>query len=379
MAAAALGVTFRDQILSAQTSDSNAKTAPNHPPADKSRVAVLGYHRFENPPRDPLAISSEEFTAQLREIKERGLPVITLDDFLAWRKGEKTLPPSSVLITIDDGYDSCYNVAWPILKSFGFPCVMFVYNNYISVGGKSITWEELREMRDGGSSVQSHSVSHAPLSKRKGRSEEEYQAWLWNELKASRDLIETHVGKPVHSIAYPYGDFDAGVQERGVAAGYALQFTVVGKKIDQSSPDNELGRYIIQSGHPEIFRSAIDFSGGGTPVEMLNIAVTPASGALVGEPSPLVSADLSALGDVTPASVELWLSGYGKLPAAYDAATKRIEFRLRDRLRASSYTATVRAVVGGKKIRSSWDFVVDRKALFEAFLPGSAGQLKAGG
>ena len=46
------------------------------------------------------------------------LPLARLEDFLA---GKTPLPRKSVVITIDDGYRSTYEIAYPILKKYGFP------------------------------------------------------------------------------------------------------------------------------------------------------------------------------------------------------------------------------------------------------------------
>ena len=54
-----------------------------------------------------------------------------MEDFLAWRRGEKGIPQKSALISIDDGYLSGYNVAWPILKKFGYPFTMFIYTDAV--------------------------------------------------------------------------------------------------------------------------------------------------------------------------------------------------------------------------------------------------------
>ena len=62
--------------------------------------------------------------------------LIPMKDFLAWRRGEKSIPPKSAVITIDDGYVSGFAVAWPILKEFGYPFTMFIYTNYVNVGGQ---------------------------------------------------------------------------------------------------------------------------------------------------------------------------------------------------------------------------------------------------
>jgi peptidoglycan/xylan/chitin deacetylase (PgdA/CDA1 family) len=139
-----------------------AVATPTPPPAvDRSaKVIVFCYHRFEDNPRDSLAIAPNEFRTQMKELKDNGIVVIPMKDMLAWRRGEKSIPPKSAVITIDDGYVSGYEVAWPILKEFGYPFTMFIYTNYVGAGGKSISWAQLEQMRDAGVDIESHTVSH---------------------------------------------------------------------------------------------------------------------------------------------------------------------------------------------------------------------------
>src|SRR5215470_4436569 len=69
-------------------------------------VIVLGYHRFGALPggKDTLAIQPEVFRRQMKALKESGITVISMKDFLSWRRGEREIPARSALITIDDGY-----------------------------------------------------------------------------------------------------------------------------------------------------------------------------------------------------------------------------------------------------------------------------------
>jgi hypothetical protein len=106
--------------------------APAAPAIDRSaRVIVLGYHRFVDKVRHPdTEITPAEFEAQMQALKDQGIAVISMDDFLAWRHEQKSLPPRCALITIDDGYNVGYTVAWPILKNFGYPFTMFIYTDF---------------------------------------------------------------------------------------------------------------------------------------------------------------------------------------------------------------------------------------------------------
>ena len=64
--------------------------APVPEPIDlKSQVIVLCYHRFEDRPKDSLAIKPVDFEIQMQALKDKGITVISMEDFLAWRRGEE--------------------------------------------------------------------------------------------------------------------------------------------------------------------------------------------------------------------------------------------------------------------------------------------------
>lgn len=350
--------------------------AAPEPVNTSAQVAVLGYHRFENPPRDPLAISTAEFEQQLQALKDGGITVITMQDFLAWRRGEKSIPEKSAVITIDDGYRSAYDVAWPSLKKFGYPFTMFVYTKYVNVGGKSLTWDQLREMHAAGVEIGSHSTSHANLNQRKGRDDAAYRAFLEEELAESKRVIEEHMGAPVLTFAYPYGNHNELAREVGRAAGYEALFTVAGHKVGHASPADALGRYIIQTGHPMIFRAAATFGTGAAPAtgvaaapapaaapQVNGINTQPADGAVVTSDRPVISAHLGPFArTLQPDSLEMHVSGIGLVPVNYDPSTQTATARLRGKLRDREITVTLSGGGSGRRFQTSWSFRIDPDA-----------------
>ena len=240
---------------------------PSAPAIDHTaQVIVLGYHRFVDKVRRPdTEITPAEFEAQMQALKDHGITVISLDDFFAWRRGEKNIPAQSALLTIDDGYNVAYATAWPILKKYGYPFTMFIYTDYVhggpKSGGGSMTWEQLAEMRDAGVSIQSHTVSHPDLRRKKpGASEASYDEWLWNELNGSREIIEQRLGIHITALALPYGLANDHVREVAAKAGYEMVFTVNGQKVDFDTPMQTLGRYMVQGNQPKLFQTATTFS-----------------------------------------------------------------------------------------------------------------------
>ena len=336
---------------------------------------MLGYHRFENPPRDSLAISTKEFETQMQGLKDTGVTVISMSDFLAWRRGEKDVPSRSAVITIDDGYVSGYSEAWPILKKLGYPFTMFVYTNYIGTGGKSISWSQLAEMRDAGVEIGSHTVSHDRLTAKKGRTDGDYDAWLANELQGSKEMLESRLGLKVRTLAFPYGLSNEQVKAAGRKAGYEAQFTVNGIKTQASAPaPDSIGRYIVESTQPKIFEMAANFGSTTSPaasspaVVSAMAAAAPAAAAMVTQPMegetiqtalPLIKANLAVLGKIDPKTVEMQLSGFGPVPASYDSASGLITYQTTQKIRDRSCTVTVTAIASGKKVSTRWNFYVE--------------------
>ena len=74
-------------------------------------------------------------------------------------------------ITIDDGYRSVYDLAYPILKKHNFTATLFIYTDFVDNSPNALTWEQLRELAQAGFEVEAHTITHADLTlKRKGES-----------------------------------------------------------------------------------------------------------------------------------------------------------------------------------------------------------------
>ena len=87
-----------------------------------AQTIIFCYHRLVDKVRYPgTEITPAAFEAQMKQLKDAGITVISLQDLLAWKRGEKNIPPRCAVITFDDGWKSQYEVAWPILKKFGYP------------------------------------------------------------------------------------------------------------------------------------------------------------------------------------------------------------------------------------------------------------------
>jgi hypothetical protein len=113
-------------------------------------IPILTYHRFAENCSSPLCMPKETFESQMRYLKENGYHVITAEDLAAFLEYRQGLPQKSVLVTMDDGYRSVYNIAYPILNKYGFKATLFIYTSFVGVSKMAITWNQLKEMQANG-------------------------------------------------------------------------------------------------------------------------------------------------------------------------------------------------------------------------------------
>lgn len=169
-------------------------------------VPVLCYHRF-GAKASKLTVTAAAFAAQMDYLAQNGyhvIPLARLPDFL---DGREPLPKKSVVVTIDDGYRSTYDIAFPVLRQHGFPATVFLYSDFVGAAD-ALTWPQMKEMVASGLvDIQPHSKSHANLTLRAAdESEARYRDRTRREVDAPINLIHDRLGLASTSFAYPYGD-----------------------------------------------------------------------------------------------------------------------------------------------------------------------------
>jgi peptidoglycan/xylan/chitin deacetylase (PgdA/CDA1 family) len=190
-------------------------------------VPILCYHRLGTA-SSKMVVAPSSFEAQLDWLARNDYRVIPLADLSAFLAGKKALPRRSVVITFDDGYESVYRHAYPLLKRHGFPATVFVYTDFVGAGD-ALTWPQLREMAASGLvDIQSHSKSHRNLiERRQGESDERYRAAIDQEMRVPRETLERRLPQnPVQHLAYPFGDANEAVLDSAARHGYQLGATV---------------------------------------------------------------------------------------------------------------------------------------------------------
>src|SRR5947208_12792837 len=336
-----------------------------------AQTIIFCYHLLVDKIRYPgTEITPAAFEAQMKQLKDAGITVISMQDLLAWKRGEKNIPPRCAVITFDDGWKSQYEVAWPIMKKYGYPFTMFIYTEGVRGGalggGGAITWEQLADMRDNGVDIEAHSATHQDL--REGHTIRlvgpggkktatkltgpQYEQWLQNEVVGSKQLLEQRLGIKVNCFAVPFGNYNDHVKELARNSGYEAMFTVYGQPITFTSPMDSIGRYAIEANKPKVFEDAVKMiatsTGGGAAVAEVgakDLATQPADGETVRTALPLIKANLGSIGQIEPGSVQMRVSGLGLVPANFDPKTGAVSYQVPQKLRDKSCTEIGRAHV----------------------------------
>ena len=190
-------------------------------------IPILTYHRFAEDCDSPLCMPAKTFDLQMRYLKENRYHVITAEELLSFLRYRQGLPQKSVLITMDDGYRSVYDIAYPILNKYGFSATLFIYTDFVGVSKIAITWDQLKEMQGKGFTIGSHTIYHSDLTQPKeGETEQEYIARVKEELFGSKKILDQKLGQDTYFLAYPFGRYDQQSIQMAREAGYKMAMSV---------------------------------------------------------------------------------------------------------------------------------------------------------
>lgn len=235
--------------------------------SDHPQIVALMYHHFSEQPQDlnSVTVHPDNFREQLRALKESGYVSIRQQDLLQYLNGDSDalLPEKSVVITVDDGYESNYALAYPILLEEQMYASIYVVAAGISQPAPfapMMAWEQAREMfYSGYIDIQSHTYnSHFYADIGNGRqgaatvsrlmidgvleTAEQYGSRIAADIHAAAQLIEAEIGNRMVALTYPYGRHSKRLIESARENGHQLMYTVLPGTITKSSNKAQLPR-----------------------------------------------------------------------------------------------------------------------------------------
>jgi peptidoglycan/xylan/chitin deacetylase (PgdA/CDA1 family) len=176
-----------------------------------SYLSILTFHAVDDRP-SVISFSPRLFELGMARLYGAGYRTLSLLELVDCLRRNVLFPERSVALTFDDGYQSVYDHAFPILQHYGFSATVF-----LTVGGKRnrvdsdrlpsmcdrtmLSWREIREMQRYGMEFGAHTLTHPDLTRLSLKLAE-------SEICDSKAIIEDALSAPAPSFAYPYGRYD---------------------------------------------------------------------------------------------------------------------------------------------------------------------------
>ncbi len=230
--------------------EQKVQSKPEEPhTVEEQKITVFVYHNVrpfflgETKEQDLYDITPENFEQQLIYLRDNGYHVISPNDLFVDKTTGKVVTDVTkpVMITFDDGWKSQYEYAFPLLKKYNFKALFYIYID--PVGAPAfLSWSQIKEMRDAGMTMGSHTMSH-PLLKKLSDSD------LHREVFESKRILEKKLGIVIKDFATPYGYSDDRISSVARDAGYRTLRTL----FKGSYHDNllSLKGYLVRDGMNE--------------------------------------------------------------------------------------------------------------------------------
>jgi peptidoglycan/xylan/chitin deacetylase (PgdA/CDA1 family) len=217
------------QMLASLYGDGNGY--PNPLTVSSRECKVWMYHHIvQEGETNGVVMTLADFRSEMELLRDSGYTTVSISDLIAYVDKGVDLPEKAILIRFDDGYLSNYELAFPVLKEFGFQAAIFAIG--VSVGHTEykdtqtpmtphFNAQQAYEMVGSGLvEIQSHTYDmhqepsldgencRTGLLKMAGESETDYVTALRGDITRSRFELEAMTKSPVSALAYPYGVHD---------------------------------------------------------------------------------------------------------------------------------------------------------------------------
>jgi len=218
-------------------------SSPNN--IDDNGIIVLMYHRFEENKYPSTNIKIADFIAHINLIRKNQFKFVNPDNFendLLNKKNEK-----KILLTIDDGFKSFYDRAWPILKREKIPFILFVNTREVGANGY-MDWDQIKEVsRENFTHIGNHSYTHEYLVDKENQE-------IINDINQASSDFKNNLGYNSTFFSYPFGEYSNNFKTIVKNLGFKYAFGQHSGVVDETKNFYELPRFPINETYGELKR-----------------------------------------------------------------------------------------------------------------------------
>ena len=226
-------------ITNSKAEDNNIKQYSN----DEGVLSIM-YHRFDENKYPSTNIQMEVFLKQIQLIKDLNYSFIHPEDF----EKNFNIPKKQkkILITVDDAFQSFYEVAWPFLKENKIPFILFVSTEPVGNRGY-MTWEQIREVeKEKFAVIGHHSHSHEYLIDKTNEDFEE-------DIETANRIFNEKIGYVPSLFSYPFGEYSEFMRNY-ISKKFTYAFGQHSGVIDVNKEKFQLPRFPINENYGELKR-----------------------------------------------------------------------------------------------------------------------------
>ncbi len=203
------------------------------------------YHRFEENKYPSTNIRIDDFIKHINIIEDNEIRFINPKNFIDELRNKKT--ERKILLTIDDGFESFYKNAWPILKEKRIPFILFVSTREVGAYNY-MTWDQIREIeKEDFVEIGNHSHTHEYLV-------DENKDVIMSDIEKSISIFKKELGKNSDFFSYPFGEFSLEFKNIIKSLGFKYAFGQHSGVMDETKDLYELPRFPINEKYGEIKR-----------------------------------------------------------------------------------------------------------------------------
>ena len=243
-----------------------------------ANVSVLCYHEVDNngPRKDVWSVSAQNLEQHILYLKAEGYYFADLGEYIAYCKGEVSLPEKTVMLTFDDGYASFYNKAYPLLKKHRVPAMLAMVTSWMD--GKRpadvralVSWEQLQEMEASGLvTVVSHTdslhtqrvvtpqgsvgsiIQNRLFVQGAYETDAAHTSRLRNDLRYVQQKFKDKLGHKARAIVWPYGRYSGKAVAIAKEEGFESSFLLDGGINTGAANDLYFAKRMIIYNNPSV-------------------------------------------------------------------------------------------------------------------------------
>tara|TARA_B100000767_G_scaffold244413_1_gene242674 strand:- start:347 stop:1408 length:1062 start_codon:yes stop_codon:yes gene_type:complete len=210
---------------------------------DEGILSIM-YHRFDENKYPSTNIKMDVFLKQIELIKDLNYDFIHPADFQ--KNFDIPNKKKKILLTVDDAFQSFYDVAWPYLKENKIPFILFVSTEPVGNIGY-MTWDQIKEVdKESFTVIGHHSHSHEYLIDKSNQD-------FIKDLNKANVIFNNKIGYVPELFSYPFGEYSEFMRNY-ISNNFTYAFGQHSGVIDLNKEKFQLPRFPINENYGELTR-----------------------------------------------------------------------------------------------------------------------------